>query len=72
MLRLELGEFAEILVEQLILLLLDEHSTHTQNIDLINEARFHEVIILCFPLHTTHRFQFSFAVLQVWLLRFGK
>ncbi|CAH2102389.1 unnamed protein product [Euphydryas editha] len=40
-----------------VLLLLDGHSTHTQNIDLINEARAHGVIILCFPPHTTHRLQ---------------
>ncbi|XP_050557910.1 uncharacterized protein LOC118277956 [Spodoptera frugiperda] len=32
-----------------VLLLLDGHSTHTKNIDLINEARSHGVIILCFP-----------------------
>lgn len=43
--------------ERSVLLLLDGHSTHTQNIDLINEARAHGVIILCFPPHTTHRLQ---------------
>lgn len=43
--------------ERPVLLLLDGHSTHTQNIDLINEARAHGVIILCFPPHTTHRLQ---------------
>lgn len=43
--------------ERLVLLLLDGHSTHTQNIDLINEARAHGIIILCFPPHTTHRLQ---------------
>ncbi|CAK1582112.1 unnamed protein product [Parnassius mnemosyne] len=43
--------------EHSVLLLLDGHSTHTKNIDLINEARTHGVIILCFPPHTTHRLQ---------------
>lgn len=43
--------------ERPVLLILDGHSTHTQNIDLINEARAHGVIILCFPPHTTHRLQ---------------
>jgi hypothetical protein len=41
---------------------LDGHSTHTKNIDLINEARAHGVIILCFPPHTTHRLQVADVV----------
>lgn len=50
-------EFSGATVERPVLLLLDEHSTHTQNIELISEARAHGVIILCFSLHTTHRLQ---------------
>jgi hypothetical protein len=50
-------EFCGTTIERPVLLLLDGHSTHTQNIDLINEARSHGVIILCFPPHTTHRLQ---------------
>lgn len=50
-------EFSGATVERPVLLLMDGHSTHTQNIELINEARSHGVIILCFPPHTTHRLQ---------------
>lgn len=50
-------EFSGATVERPVLVLLDEHSTHTQNIELINEARAHGVIIFCFPPHTTHRIQ---------------
>ncbi|CAG5049180.1 unnamed protein product [Parnassius apollo] len=50
-------EFSGATPERPVLLLLDGHSTHTKNIDLINEARTHGVIILCFPPHTTHRLQ---------------
>lgn len=40
-----------------ILLLLDGHVTHTKNLDLIDLAREHGVILLCFPPHCTHRLQ---------------
>ncbi|GBP51904.1 hypothetical protein EVAR_47081_1 [Eumeta japonica] len=50
-------EFSGATVERPVLLLLDGHSTHTHNIDLINEAQSHGVIIICFPSHTTHRRQ---------------
>ncbi|XP_022166135.1 uncharacterized protein LOC111030774, partial [Myzus persicae] len=40
-----------------VLLLLDGHSTHTKNIELINLARDNGVILLCFPPHCTHRLQ---------------
>lgn len=33
-----------------------------KNIDLVNEARFHGVIILCFPPHTTHGLQIADVV----------
>ena len=39
------------------LLLLDGHSTHIKNIELIDEAREIGNDILCFPPHTTHRLQ---------------
>ena len=38
-------------------LLLDGHTTHTKNIDVINFARKKHVVILCFPPHRTHRLQ---------------
>lgn len=40
-----------------VLLLLDGHHTHTKNIFLIEYARDHGVIMLCFPPHCTHRLQ---------------
>lgn len=39
------------------LLLLDGHATHVKNLDVIDLARKKNVIILCFPPHTTHRLQ---------------
>ena len=39
------------------LLILDGHSTHTQNLNLIDLAREHGVQILCLPPHCTHRLQ---------------
>ncbi|XP_050684750.1 uncharacterized protein LOC126979466 [Leptidea sinapis] len=50
-------EFSGARPDRPVLLLLDGHSTHTQNLDVINEARSNGVIILCFPPHTTHRLQ---------------
>lgn len=43
--------------ERTVLCLLEEHSTHAENIDLINEARGHGITIWWFVLHTTHRLQ---------------
>jgi hypothetical protein len=40
-----------------IMLLLDGHASHTKNLDVINYARNHGVILLCFPPHCTHRLQ---------------
>jgi len=40
-----------------VLLLLDGHATHVKNLDVIDLARKNNVIILCFPPHTTHRLQ---------------
>ena len=38
-------------------LLLDDHSTHTKSIELIDLARENGVKIICLPPHTTHRLQ---------------
>lgn len=40
-----------------VLLLLDGHVSHTQNIDVIDLARQHGVVIICFPPHCTHKMQ---------------
>lgn len=40
-----------------MLLLLDGHVSHTQNIEVIDLARQNGVVILCFPPHCTHRLQ---------------
>lgn len=40
-----------------VLLLLDGHSTHTKNIEVINCARENGVVLLCFPPHCSHRLQ---------------
>lgn len=43
--------------EKPVLLLLDGHASHTKNIDLIDYARGHHVILLCTPPHCTHKLQ---------------
>ncbi|KAJ8972235.1 hypothetical protein NQ317_017559 [Molorchus minor] len=43
--------------EHPVLLLLDGHTTHTKNLDVIDKAREKGVVLLCFPPHTTHRLQ---------------
>ncbi|CAH1994993.1 unnamed protein product [Acanthoscelides obtectus] len=43
--------------ESPILLLLDEHHTHTRNLDVILKAKEHFVSIICWPPHTTHKMQ---------------
>ncbi|XP_063216887.1 uncharacterized protein LOC134527855 isoform X1 [Bacillus rossius redtenbacheri] len=40
-----------------VLLVLDGHSTHKRNIELINMARENHVTIICIPPHTTHKLQ---------------
>ncbi|XP_044750601.1 uncharacterized protein LOC123310947 [Coccinella septempunctata] len=40
-----------------VMLILDGHATHTQNLQLIDEARKYDVTIICFPPHTTHKLQ---------------
>lgn len=43
--------------EKPVLLLLDGHASHTKNLDLIDYAREHHVILLCTPPHCTHKLQ---------------
>lgn len=50
-------KFSRASLDNKILLLLDGHVSHTQNIEVINLARQNGVIILCFPPHCTHRLQ---------------
>lgn len=40
-----------------VLLLLDGHSSHTRNLEVIERARENNVILLCLPSHTSHRLQ---------------
>lgn len=50
-------EFSNASIEHPVLLLLDGHTTHTKNLEVIQRARDCGVIMLCFPPHTTHRLQ---------------
>lgn len=43
--------------ENMVLLLLDGHTSHTKNIKVIDYARDNGVVIICFPPHCTHRLQ---------------
>lgn len=40
-----------------VVLILDGHYSHIRNMDIINLARVHGVIIVCIPPHTSHRLQ---------------
>lgn len=40
-----------------VLSILDGHATHTKNLEVINTARQHGVIILCLPPHSSHKLQ---------------
>ena len=40
-----------------VLFILDGHSTHIKNLELLNTAREDHVVILCLPPHCTHRMQ---------------
>ncbi|XP_022830992.1 uncharacterized protein LOC111359630 [Spodoptera litura] len=40
-----------------VMLILDGHASHTQNLQLVDNAREHGVTIICFPPHTTHKLQ---------------
>lgn len=50
-------EFSRASKQNPVLLLLDGHLTHTQNLKVIEAARENGVILLCFPPHCTHRLQ---------------
>lgn len=50
-------EFVGASQDRKILLVLDGHASHTKNIELIDLARKHGVILLCFPPHCSHRLQ---------------
>ena len=43
--------------ENPVLLILDGHSTHTRNIDVLIKAREHHATILCLPPHSSHKMQ---------------
>ncbi|XP_050313145.1 uncharacterized protein LOC126748156 [Anthonomus grandis grandis] len=47
--------FAKPSKDRPILLLLDGHSSHTKKLEVINYARKHGVILICYPPHCTHR-----------------
>lgn len=40
-----------------VLLILDGHSTHVRNLDVINKARDNGVVIVCLPPHCSHKMQ---------------
>ncbi|GBM76068.1 hypothetical protein AVEN_167488-1 [Araneus ventricosus] len=40
-----------------VLLIIDGHNSHTKSLELVNLARENNVVLLCFPPHTTHRLQ---------------
>lgn len=50
-------EFSNPKPDKPVLLLLDGHRAHSKSIALINAAREKNVILLCFPPHTSHRLQ---------------
>lgn len=50
-------DFSKPTKDKAVLLLLDGHSTHTKSLELLELARAHNIILLCFPPHTTHRLQ---------------
>ncbi|KAJ2937188.1 hypothetical protein O0L34_g19062 [Tuta absoluta] len=50
-------KFSNASTDNPVMLLLDGHASHTQNVQLIDEARKHGVTIICFPPHTTHKLQ---------------
>ncbi|XP_065174331.1 uncharacterized protein [Atheta coriaria] len=50
-------EFSNAKKDKPVLLLVDGHSSHTKNIQVIDAPRENGIIILCFPPHCTHRLQ---------------
>lgn len=50
-------EFSKATKESPVLLILDGHSTHTKNLQLLETARDNGVVLLCLPPHTSHKLQ---------------
>ncbi|XP_072381743.1 uncharacterized protein [Diabrotica undecimpunctata] len=50
-------EFSNTGPQKPVLLILDGHSSHTKSLELLHLARENNVILLCFPPHTTDRLQ---------------
>ncbi|XP_018578256.1 uncharacterized protein LOC108916477 [Anoplophora glabripennis] len=50
-------KFSKASKENTVLLILDGHSTHTKNIEVIDLARDNGVVLLCLPPHASHRLQ---------------
>ncbi|GBM78851.1 hypothetical protein AVEN_157810-1 [Araneus ventricosus] len=40
-----------------VLLIIDSHNSHTKSLELVSLVRANNVVLLCFPPHTTHRLQ---------------
>lgn len=53
----EFIKFSKPTKEEPVLLLLDGHSSHVKNLEVIDLALDNNVVILCFPPHCTHRLQ---------------
>lgn len=50
-------EFSKASKDFPVLLILDGHSTHTKNLEVIDYARESGVSLLCLPPHSSHRLQ---------------
>lgn len=50
-------EFSKATKESPVLLIVDGHSTHTKNLQLLDMARNNGVVLLCLPPHTSHKLQ---------------
>lgn len=50
-------QFSHATPKQPVLLLLDGHSSHVKNLDVINLAKSNGVVIFCFSPHCTHRLE---------------
>lgn len=50
-------QFSRASKDNVVLLILDGHSTHTRNLEVIDFARENGVVMLCLPPHASHRLQ---------------
>lgn len=50
-------EFTKPTEEDPVILILDGHYSHTKNLEVVNVARAHHVVIICLPPHSTHKMQ---------------